>query len=358
MQVWGESDPEAALRFAETSDPRSRDRVLRSLARQLYQTNPELGERALSGIKDPKKASEVFFMSAMGDWNKMAESAVRLSDPKLRAAAAAGMLEALPYSEHSGRTEEVDRWAEALLDMATEAKVPIVFDSVLRAVTGETAERILETHRDEILNQFAIWRQISLPSDPVEFAARIDTLPDSIGKDHAIVNLAHTWSKLDPAVTAQWLTELPEGEGKMMGYRNVASTWARNDKKAALKWIDNLEDPTAGGFAASEASRFLAIENGKSAVDLAKTIDDPVLRQSAMTAALETWVAYDFESAVAQIGELELPHEVAAAAARAIEPVPLKERLSGRNSPHRRRCKISALDRTFSKFATASFTAD
>ena len=175
---------------------------------------------------------------------------------------------------------------------------------------------------------------------PEAVVAWIATLPESSDRIVAEGSLAQTWGETNPAAAAVWWKSLAD-ENQPLALQPLLIGWAVNDPSAAANWLQNEltnhpQWPAAGvaGLVnewsnrdAGEVSRWLnslpegefyeaavaafsqsaATTSPKDALLWARTLTDPVQRQSSVLYALETWLDTDREAFVKS-----LPDQIAA----------------------------------------------
>jgi hypothetical protein len=222
-------------------------------------------------------------------------------------------------AQQKERSLKVDQWLDPLLEIANGANIPMDFGMILPFLSQKKTQQVVETYRDEILEQLALDRSISFARDPTNAASIIESFPDSVGKDKAIANLASRWAETDPAAAAQWSESLSDTPGKTMAYRSIANEWGQHDLDRTLNWITN-QDPSATRDAATqEAVKIIARKDSLGALEVAQSIGGESVRSSTVADVLKTWGGYDFDKAVREIASMELPEDVRSEVSKAIE---------------------------------------
>jgi hypothetical protein len=137
------------------------------------------------------------------------------------------------------------------------------------------------------------------------------------------------WSRIAPAAASAWVEQLPVGQERQQSQDTVAVAWASQDLDAAVQWARQLpdeqesarlialmvgeagrSDPIQGLNLACElapgvarddlvlhsASQW-AVDRPQEAIEWARGIDDPQLRQRVLSAAAISWAETDPEAA-------------------------------------------------------------
>lgn len=276
---WAESDHEAALRWAEQL-PRGQlqrqtvSSVMQKLARTNFDAAYAWLQKQPDGSARNRLLQEITFEAA----GASPENALKLVDLVPSTSAQDGLLQTVARRWAQTDTQAAREWAEAQTD-----------SSVRRAaISGLVA---------------------GMTQDDPEIAAAYVTRLSEGERAGLVANVASNWASQNPAAAAQWAASLPDARSRTEAIGNVMSTWSREEPAQALKWFEAAA-PTAGTERDTLVTRFtgsLANADPGLAVQLARTIQDPKLRNNSLQNVAMNWLREDPVAATAWITSSELP---------------------------------------------------
>jgi len=265
--TWGTLHGEEAVQFALSNDSPE---------------NLQLAAHAIEGwAVDSPKAANKFMLSADGLKSKSCRlsflKGLARSDPQ---AAASYLLvldqftDARPYlkpvfeSQLQKGFEEAEQW---VLTLPSDRLIEQGMQSLARQVTRRTPEEAidwLDTFSDR---RFA---EAAVSEVTTHYMAAIRT-------------------DAEREFVLQWLHELPEGEVKNTAYHSSLRSWTKSAPKAAAEHLNTLPQSLAKDHAVRAYSMETSKKFPDIAVQWAASIDDPELRQSTLITTSRAWIRID-----------------------------------------------------------------
>ncbi len=105
--------------------------------------------------------------------------------------------------------------------------------------------------------------------------------------------LGDNWGQRDPISAAKYFDELPAGEGRSDGMREVVEHWAKDDPEATGNWLNEKEPSADLDQVYAAYAKEVSKENGEGAMDWARTIAEPKLKEKTITAVGQNWYRQD-----------------------------------------------------------------
>jgi hypothetical protein len=179
------------------------------------------------------------------------------------------------------------RWVDSLPD-DTFREVMTVRVASAAAAYKEGAPRAAE------------WAQQRIRSDD-----RISGFPRRIGT---------RWIMHDPISAMTWLAGLPAGADRDDGVGETYRSWLMHDRNAAVAWAEKTGLQSWNQPAFALYAKALSREAPRKAIELARQLPDPGLRDSSTIVIGRVWVELDRDAAEAWFDEVDLPEDLRAQA--------------------------------------------
>lgn len=281
MPLWADTDPTAALSFANSLATTTRRHSARSSVINRWMQNDI--EAALAHLQtlpkgairsslaaaiadelaepDPQRAFVVLQREGITDSREMVEKVVAIFsnwgviDP--RSASAAALSLPSGKSRAAAITSLGRVWAkkdpEAAFGFLREIHDPAVARTTLFAVFGSMVETnpqaaarlALELKGTERENAVGIVAKGWADREPNSVFAWLRDLPGSTARDAAMSSLGERWAKSNPLAAAAFAETLAIGAERDRFVGNVATQWGRANPEAALKWLRELPASSA-----------------------------------------------------------------------------------------------------------------
>jgi hypothetical protein len=237
LEVWGKSDPAAAIAWADNAlagEPtRARSSQLSAIFRGYAAANPQAA---------------------------FAQAMVLDENPQLK---------------------------NRLMGEVVEAQIQFGNLEVAKmSVESVTDPDLLESLRDDLIDEWAEF-------DPVAASAYLDALGDA-ATSRLKSSLVSEWAESDPAAAAAWLGKLdPEDPAVARASAEIIREWTRYDLVASAEWLNSLPDsPDLDRAVASYAYR-AAEEDPEAAMTWAGSIKDDRRRSWMMERVAGSWREQD-----------------------------------------------------------------
>ncbi len=155
---------------------------------------------------------------------------------------------------------------------------------------------ILEEFYNTLLHQ---WRT----QDIAQAVRHLDLMPDPIrrAEDYEFFALNYANSDLDAA--REWANRLPESEDRDRALIGVAETWSKRNPAEAEAWIKSLDAGELRDRAASNHIGTIVEKDIPKALEMASQLADPFRRDHSLEFVLGKWLEQDRTAAEAAIRE-------------------------------------------------------
>ncbi len=282
IEQWAETDPRAAIRFAQSELHGDRKAQAVSAALAVWGKNDPDG--AWNWVATNQPGALYHFDTLLEVFGKQStETAARFA--------------AKLSSEHPEATVEAN--LAALLGITYRGD----FAGARALVDGNGA--LNPEARGTLLNFVAgQWARF----DPDAAAAWVATLPPGAVHDQALIGLGESWSDNDPARAAEFAAALPSGNSRTLAMRQAIGKWVIQDADAARAWVvqnDRHEDfDQAVGAIATDSN--LVNRDPMRALRWAATIFDDGLRTKSVSEILFSWYPSDPGGVADYLGHTDL----------------------------------------------------
>jgi hypothetical protein len=129
--------------------------------------------------------------------------------------------------------------------------------------------------------------------DPVAASAQIAAMPDGAGRDTALRQNAKTWAGNNTTDALAWAESLPDKD-RPAALAGIMEDWAENEPAEASEFIASLPVDSAQRDAPVSAfAKSLARIDPQASLQWAATVQNPALRNAAVTEAVNALFATD-----------------------------------------------------------------
>lgn len=288
------------------SDP-SRERSIRTLLKQLAETNPEEALQLANNIES-LRASEDAKISILETWAS--------NDPIAALAWANANLANVPSRLRESQISAIFRgYAELNPAAAFNAAMQLDDSSVQAANLKRRAlSEVVETQirngelfmakqtieqlpdgdikNDLMREMVGEWARFD-PENAADYVLSLgDAAPTNL--KNALIN---EWAESDPAAAAAWLSALPEGDPVIgRATAEIIREWARYDLSASAEWLNSLPASPELDWAVASYTFRAAQEDPQSAISWAESISNERMRLRMTEQVAANWKQQDPES--------------------------------------------------------------
>lgn len=215
---WGETDPQAALTWAQTlaaSDAGAQTSALNAIVSSWSKNDPNAVVAYVQNSADPSVflSSDPAIAQSLAGSNPQAALAFSnsLPDGTAKNQALNNVLSTV------AQTDITSAWSYASANLPPGA----IQNTIMTNLVATEAK-----------------------ADPAQAAALLNSIPDGTAQLNATSALATTWIKLDPQAFTVWLNTLPAGDVRDTAITQLASsTQATRDPAAVMNWVNSVSNP-------------------------------------------------------------------------------------------------------------------
>ena len=269
LSHWAESDPFAALRYAQDSLPEQhRVAACEGVLNAWAARNPE----------------------AVLGWNQKAGA---LATPPARESLMAQVFKTLASRD----LPEAFRWLERTPDLNDRSQALRGILETVQTDDGRTRVlQVIDQCADEELRVQARRAVVEhwARHTPLAAAAWVDAAEPAWQRTRLMDSLGFTWLQSDPAAAADWWVSRAPGPDTLVKIINV---WAQQDPNAAGEWLTAQPAGPGSDTARMTFARQVADLDPESALRWAETVSDAAQRESTIDHIWTTWRGRDAPAA-------------------------------------------------------------
>ncbi len=310
VNAWAGTDFSAALNYAiSVDDPAARGTILQQMSQ-----NPNGDRKALlQAVMEHVPPGDTFQQAISGvfsSWardNPAAAAAAAMSLPAGRAFSNVASQIASQWMSSSKNKQEVFDWARNLPPgEARSNSLRSVFSSWSND-NPEAASRVLSSLAGEdrsgaVQAVASSWAQRS-PSDALKWSS---TLTDASERGDAVRSIISRWAGNDPQDAARYAAAMPEAErGRAM--EAAIGSWASKDTESAATWLDKQPTGPSKDGALRSLARKVAQEDPEAALTWVAGLSDEKDRSRQTEQIARDWVRQDPSTAKTWIERSNLP---------------------------------------------------
>lgn len=273
LSKWAQTDPQAALQWLKENLPDKEGYALKALLEGWAKTDPDAADQYLAetGSRDPRKPMPIFDFATAPSWPLQSEDDVRQW-------ANSGFYAGSNGSSRSWKLDEVQAATAVLIENPDLAKSP-------------------NWHR-RLADRWAMEN----PDAALEWSA---SLPPEL-QIEAAESALESWFQLDPKRAVAFTESLPASEFRGFAIEKVAEEWADTDPGGALEWTATLPPGAIRDAATGRIARRLRYDRPARAIEIARMIDDDLLRLDNLKSVIEIWSKIHPAKAETLVQEAEL----------------------------------------------------
>ena len=302
LNGWCLKDADAAIAYVgQLPDDQNKISILESMIRTLAPKNPDKAINLVEQIPPQEQnfaLRKIGSSWAESDPKAALDFANQQTDPKVKSEILKGVIDGMAQKDPKGALELTLSLPKT--DDSRENSISdVLFDlseSDPKGAVGYAMNLLSDMNRNKSISRLAgEW----VRGDPQGALGWYGSLTDPKLKEQVAGNMIGILSQDDPAKAINLLDSIPLGNVQNQALTTIANNWARIDQKAALDWANQQTDPEVKSRILEGVIEGMSVKDPNSAFQLAQSLPAGKSRDDRIDSTLSLMAYKDPRSAIA-----------------------------------------------------------